>query len=208
MSAIAPEVTRHAHETPDPRRVDLTPIVGANVRRLRTRRGLSLERLSQASGVSRAMLGQIENGQSAPSVNVLWRVAQALEVSLGSLVQPQGPTGPTVLRRADAKRIASDDGAYLTRPLFPVDVPRRSELHEVRLRAAAEHAGESYPPGTTGNLVVCHGQLEIVVGDATFRLEPGDAVHFDANVAHHFRNALGDRELVAFLSLAFAETVG
>ena len=49
---------------------DLAPVVGANLRRLRTKRGLSLEKLSQLSGVSRAMLGQIELGQSAPTINV------------------------------------------------------------------------------------------------------------------------------------------
>ncbi|HYX92177.1 MAG TPA: helix-turn-helix domain-containing protein, partial [Myxococcaceae bacterium] len=37
---------------------DLAPVVGRNLRRLRTHRGLSLERLAKASGVSRAMLGQ------------------------------------------------------------------------------------------------------------------------------------------------------
>jgi DNA-binding XRE family transcriptional regulator len=43
-----------------------TAAVAANLRRLRVRRGLSLERLGQRSGVSRAMLGQIELGQSSP----------------------------------------------------------------------------------------------------------------------------------------------
>ena len=57
---------------------DLAPVVGGNLRRLRTRRGLSLERLAQISGVSRAMLGQIELGQSAPTINVLWKIARAL----------------------------------------------------------------------------------------------------------------------------------
>ena len=45
------------------------PVVGANLRRLRVRRGLSLEKLSKLSNVSRAMLGQIELGQSAPTIN-------------------------------------------------------------------------------------------------------------------------------------------
>jgi mannose-6-phosphate isomerase-like protein (cupin superfamily) len=49
---------------------DLAPVVGANLRRLRTDRGLSLEKLAQLSGVSRAMLGQIELAQSAPTINV------------------------------------------------------------------------------------------------------------------------------------------
>ena len=59
---------------------DLAPVVGGNLRRLRTRRGLSLERLAQISGVSRAMLGQIELGQSAPTINVLWKIARALDI--------------------------------------------------------------------------------------------------------------------------------
>ncbi len=62
-----------AHETsPVPMGTDLAPVVGANLRRLRVKRALSLEKLSKLSGVSRAMLGQIELGQSAPTINVLW----------------------------------------------------------------------------------------------------------------------------------------
>src|SRR4051812_14525722 len=59
---------------------DLAPVVGANLRRLRVRRGLSLERLSKACGVSRAMLGQIELGRSAPTINVVWKIARALDI--------------------------------------------------------------------------------------------------------------------------------
>src|SRR5688572_24249654 len=59
---------------------DLTPIVGGNVKRFRAERGWSLQRLADESGVSRAMLGQIELEQSAPTINVLWKIATALGV--------------------------------------------------------------------------------------------------------------------------------
>jgi DNA-binding XRE family transcriptional regulator len=62
--------------------VDLTPVIGRNLRRLRRRRGLSLERLAKASGVSRAMLGQIELERSTPTINVVWKIATALDVPL------------------------------------------------------------------------------------------------------------------------------
>src|SRR4029077_4639526 len=65
---------------------DLTPILGANRGRLRTRRGLSLERLARASGVSRAMLGQVELGKSTPTINVVWKIARALGVSFSTLI--------------------------------------------------------------------------------------------------------------------------
>src|SRR5688572_27668106 len=79
------EVTREEAVEPE---LDLRAIVGANLRRLRVQRGLSLERLARASGVSRAMLGQIELGQSTPTITVLWKIARALDLSIASLVAP------------------------------------------------------------------------------------------------------------------------
>ena len=88
-TAMATRVEKDNAARPDgpaPEATDLAPVVGANLRRLRTRRGLSLERLAQISGVSRAMLGQIELGQSAPTINVLWKIARALEVTFSALI--------------------------------------------------------------------------------------------------------------------------
>src|SRR6478752_873908 len=82
---------------------DLTPVVGENLHRLRTQRGLSLEKLAQQSGVSRAMLGQIELGQSAPTINVLWKIARGLGVTFSALISGSNAAGPVVLRAAEAK---------------------------------------------------------------------------------------------------------
>src|SRR5512147_1360480 len=89
---------------------DLTPVLGANLRRLRMRRGLSLEKLSRLSGVSRAMLGQIELGQSAPTVNVLWKISTALGVPFSALIGSKQSGGVTVLRSEQAKVLSSHDG--------------------------------------------------------------------------------------------------
>src|SRR5215475_11842708 len=77
---------------------DLAPIVGKNLKRLRSKRGLSLEKLAQASGVSRAMLGQVELGQSAPTINVLWKIARALGVPFSALISSTGSNGTLVLK--------------------------------------------------------------------------------------------------------------
>jgi transcriptional regulator with XRE-family HTH domain len=103
---------------PEPREIapgakDLTPVVGGNLRRLRGQRGLSLERLSQVSGVSRAMLGQVELGQSAPTINVLWKISSALGVPFSALITARGTPGPHVLRGEQAKHLTSHDGAFL-----------------------------------------------------------------------------------------------
>jgi DNA-binding XRE family transcriptional regulator len=71
------------------------PVVGENVRRCRRERGLSLDALAKESGVSRSMLGQIELGQSVPTIHVLWKIAQAFRVPVMDLVTVKDDVVPS-----------------------------------------------------------------------------------------------------------------
>jgi transcriptional regulator with XRE-family HTH domain len=186
---------------------DLTPVVGANLRRLRVKRGLSLERLARASGVSRAMLGQIELGQSTPTINLLWKISRALEVPFSTLVTTAASRVATVLRSKGAKLLTSADGSFTSRALSPFNGPRSIEFYELRLAArGAEHA-EAHPSGTTENLVVSSGSVEIRLGNSKHQLSAGDSILFDADVAHSYVNT-GDEEAVMYLVMTYAERVG
>lgn len=187
--------------------MDLTPIVGANLRRLRLRRGLSLERLAKASGVSRAMLGQIELGQSAPTINVLWKIARALEVPFSALISSRKEGGTVVMPASKAKRLTSHDGKFTSRALFPFDVPRRVEFYELRLAPLSSEEADPHPPGTTENLVVSHGTVEITTGSERHLLATGDSILFEADVPHVYRNP-GNVEAVMYLVMTYAETIG
>ncbi|WNG35616.1 helix-turn-helix domain-containing protein [Archangium violaceum] len=186
---------------------DLAPIVGRNLRRLRTQRGLSLERLAKASGVSRAMLGQIELGQSAPTINVIWKIARALGIPFSALISTTAQTGTRLMRASQSKRLASHDGSFSSRALFPFDEPRRVEFYELRLAAHAEEHADAHPPGTMENLVVTVGTVEIDRGDEHHVLAAGDAILFEADVAHVYRNT-GNVDAVMYLVMTYAETVG
>jgi transcriptional regulator with XRE-family HTH domain len=186
---------------------DLAPVVGANLRRLRTRRGLSLERLAQISGVSRAMLGQIELGQSAPTINVLWKIARALEVTFSALISARTQSGVLVLRSSESKILTSKDRSFSSRALFPFDEPRRVEFYELRLAAGSVEDADAHPPGTTENLVVTAGAIEIDVGGDTHRLDTGDSILFEADTPHAYRNA-GKTEAVMYLVMTYAEEIG
>lgn len=186
---------------------DLAPVVGANLRRLRTRRGLSLERLAQISGVSRAMLGQIELGQSAPTINVLWKIARALEVTFSALISARTQSGALVLRSAESKILTSKDRSFSSRALFPFDEPRRVEFYELRLAGGSVEDADAHPPGTTENLVVTAGTVEIDVAGDTHRLDTGDSILFEADTPHAYRNP-GKGEAVMYLVMTYAEEIG
>jgi transcriptional regulator with XRE-family HTH domain len=187
---------------------DLAPVVGANLRRLRIRRGLSLEKLAQRSGVSRAMLGQIELGQSAPTINVLWKIARALDVTFATLIQAREAGGTTVLKKAQAKVLTSHGGHFSSRALFPFDGPRRAEFYELRLAAGATESADAHAAGTVENLVVVEGQLELQVdrpGHAeTHRLDAGDAIVFEADCPHSYIS-VGGRDCLMYLVMTYAE---
>lgn len=168
------------------------PAIGTGLRRLRTRRGLSLERLARASGVSRAMLSQIELGQSTPSINVLWKIARALELSLSSLVSLAAARPPSVLR-ADAPHVVVANGPALSmRSLCPPGSTRSSELFELHLAPHASETLSADPVGTSKTLVVVSGSLEIELGGETHVLEVGDAFCFESDLEHVLR-ARGER---------------
>lgn len=186
---------------------DLTPVVGGNLRRLRMKRGLSLERLARASGVSRAMLGQIELGQSTPTINVLWKIARALAVPFSALITNRAAGRTTVMAASRAKVLTSHDGAFSSRALFPFDEPRTVEFYELRLGPLSLEQADAHPPGTTENLVVTTGTLEMTVAGERHLLATGDAILFEADVPHQYRNP-GNTELLMYLVMTYTEKSG
>lgn len=184
---------------------EVPPALGPNLRRLRSKRGLSLERLARRSGVSRAMLSQIELGQSAPTINLLWKVARALDVPFSNLIERSNANPPAVLPARSGRLLTNQDGSFSSRALFPIDDHRRRmEFYELRLKGKGEELAHPHPPGTIENLVVTAGAVEIEVDRVGHRLEVGDAIVFGADVPHAYRN-LGGSEAVLYLVMTYSE---
>ena len=183
----------------------LEQLVGVNLARLRAERQLSLDALARASGVSRAMLAQIESGRSVPSIKVLCKVAAALKVSVAAFLRRHALQGFEHLPADRATRVVSSNGRYSARPLYPEGEAATAEFHELRIAPLHTEAGVRRAPGTTVNLVVSEGTLEVSVHDQRQLLATGDAILFDADQPHSLRNP-GDTEARAFRVTVNAET--
>ena len=186
---------------------DVAPVLGANLRRLRVRRGLSLERFASESQVSRAMLSQIELGRSAPTINVVWKITTALGVPFSALISDREQSSPvTVLRASESKVLSNHDGGFTSRALFPFGSPRQVEFYELRLAPGAAEEAQPHAAGTTEYLAVSDGTLELEVSGENVVLGAGDAVVFVADVPHAYRNR-ERREARMFLVMTYAEPV-
>ncbi len=209
MSRVAP--ARAQERAPSPRSAPVTddsaPAVGGNLRRLRIKRGLSLERLARHSGVSRTMLSQIELGQSAPTITTLWKIARSLGVTFSALIARGDDSAPRVLKPGAAKLLTNQDGSFTSRALFPFGEPRRAEFYELRLKPRGFEDASPHPPGTMENLVVTTGAVQIQVAGASYELGAGDAILFVADVPHTYRN-VGAAEAVMYLVMTYTEEIG
>jgi transcriptional regulator with XRE-family HTH domain len=164
--------------------------VAENLRQRRKGRGLSLDDLARASGVSRAALSQIETCKSNPTLGVLWKIAVGLGTPISELIgSPR--SGAVVLRRHDAQLLRSADGKFESRPLAPAGASPLVELYELHLAARSTHASEAHAPGTHEILVVLSGQLRMRVQEETYELAAGDSVAFAADRPHTYENPTG-----------------
>jgi transcriptional regulator with XRE-family HTH domain len=166
---------------------DLARRVGAQLREKRKARGLSLDELAVASGVSRAALSQIELFKSNPSLGVLWKIAVGLGIPFSELIGGQGQ-GVSVLRRTDAQVLRSSDGKMESRPLSPAGSNPWVELYELRLAARASHASDPHASGTREIVVVLSGALNLRVAAEVYELASGDSVSFRADEPHAYEN--------------------
>jgi transcriptional regulator with XRE-family HTH domain len=194
-----------AGEAAEARNENVGAIVGLNLKRLRTRRDLSLDALAKLSGVSRAMLGQIEAGRSVPSINIVFKIARAFDVPFSALLANSWGKKAHILPAETAKTLKSASGQFSTRALFPSGSERKAEFYELRLAAGGIEKSDAHSAGTIENLIVVRGFLEISTGGNRYRLPAGDAFMFQADEPHSYRN-VSDEEALIYLVMTYRES--
>jgi XRE family transcriptional regulator, regulator of sulfur utilization len=97
---------------------NLARFLSTTLKQLRQQRGWSLSRLAEATGVSKAMLGQIERNESSPTVATLWKIATGLNVPFSTFISPPQSATPSVYdpQRRLFRRYCGNHRGYLSKP--------------------------------------------------------------------------------------------
>ena len=177
--------------------------LSSRVTELRKKRGLTLEQLAAASGVSRSMLSQIERGKANPTLAVTLRIAQAFGMNIADLVdQPWTASRIEVVRADDASQLFRDDHDCRIRTLSPLNMEKNVEFYEIRLAPGARLQSAAHFDGTRELLTVTQGHARISAGENRCELGPGDSAHYHADLVHTIENS-GEGELVSFLVVTY-----
>lgn len=182
----------------------LNELIAARVRQLRSARAMSLEALSDRSGVSRSMISLIERGETSPTAVVLEKLAAGLNVSLASLFdEPQREARP-VARRDEQQQWRDPASGYVRRNVSPSGFASPIEIVEVEFPPGARVAFENAARDVRVDqqVWVLDGCIEIIVGKETHRLNAGDCLAFvlDRPTAFHNPTRKAARYAVVIVS--------
>jgi len=163
--------------------------VGERMRGLRAQRGLTIEALSDLSGVSRAMISKVERGEASPTAALLARLCSALGVSLSVFFDPSGPVSP-VARRDQQPVWRDPETGYLRRVVAPPGTGSRVDVVEVEFPPGAEirFPGQQASRRQSQHVWIFEGEMELSVGDTVMTLKAGDCLHMNVGDVHGFAN--------------------
>ncbi len=173
--------------------------LGEKIRKLRQERRLTLQELSELSGLSKPLLSQIENDQVIPPLATLLKIAKGLRVGIHYFFEEEGDRQKFVLVRGDegpmsSRRPKSDlTQGYLYRPLAPGVRHKEIEPFLVEFQNTEwddsfyyRHPGEEF-------IYLVEGELEFHYAGETMLLKPGDSVYYDSSEPHGYVS-VGDRK--------------
>src|SRR5688572_23725826 len=173
--------------------------LGNNIRQLREARTMTQEQLAKVDCATRPTWANLESGAANPTLSVLVKVANALQVPLEELIGPQ---------RAVVKLYKSDSlpvrerGKVRVRRLLPETIAGL-EIDRMELPPGSYMSGIPHTAGTREYLTCESGRIQLTVAGSSWELSPGDVVVFRGDQKHAYRNA-SSHNTVAYTVVAFA----
>ena len=179
--------------------------IGKNVNAHRKRLGLSLDQLSRASGVSKAMLSQVEQQKANPTVAVLMKIALAMNLQLTDVVDSaQAADILQVISRDDPKALYRSAGGLTVRTLSPLSLEKDIEFYQLVIDRGRSMDSESHFKGTEEFVTIHAGHVELSVGERKLVMRAGDSAHYRSDVAHRIENT-GRGKAVCYLVVKYRE---
>ncbi|OKJ70092.1 helix-turn-helix domain-containing protein [Streptomyces sp. CB02460] len=166
----------------------LTQSLARNLKRWRGERGFTLDQLAARAGVSRGMIIQIEQARTNPSVGTTVKLADALGVSITTLLDYEQGSPVRLVPPAQTVRLWSTDAGSSTTLLVGTDARGPFELCAWRLMPGEGSRSDPHPEGTVELLHVTAGTLTLVVADTPYEMGAGTSATFEAHHPHGYRN--------------------
>ncbi len=157
--------------------------VGKKIKKARTQKKVSFDRLANETGFTVEYLKKIETGKEIPPVGALLQISRALELDSGYLLREQETN---LRKRVKAYTKRTENYAYTT--LTPGAENKHLKAFKVTVDALKDHKGVGYQHEGEEFVYVLSGRMEIIVGEHINKLKSGDSLHFNSGIRHKMKN--------------------
>jgi XRE family transcriptional regulator, regulator of sulfur utilization len=166
------------------------PSVGRNIQRIRKQQQLTLGVLGERSGVSKAMLSQIESEKVNPTVATVWKIARGLEVDLDALLKGTGaPVRKFLVTRRDEARTLEPAGEGLhIRVLSPLAMAEDLEIYLLTFEPGGTLRSQPHAPQTEEYVTVLDGRVRVSAGEKSVEMEAGEFIIYSCDIEHAIEN--------------------
>lgn len=163
-------------------------VIAKNLKAYRDREKLSLEKTAELTGVSKTMIGQIERGESVPTITTLWKMANGLKIPFTALIKE--PEAEALLVSKDDKQaLSEDDGKYKVYPCFPFEDGRPYEVYTVEIEKGGFLKADPHKEGTEELFTVFEGEVTLSIENREHLVKCGDSIRFKADKPHSYLNS-------------------
>jgi transcriptional regulator with XRE-family HTH domain len=165
-------------------------MLGDRLRDLRAQHGLTLRQLAQQADVSPALLSQIENGATDPSLATLRKLARVFDASIAALFADPDAPEVHVSRPGSRPRLSAPRGQIAYDRL----TPGRGDLEVLQADLSPGDASspEPWSHPSTECTVVLAGEIVAEINGEKHRLAEGESITFDSRLPHRYRNDSAD----------------
>ncbi len=163
--------------------------LGIRLSSLRKRKKMTLDDLSNKSGVSKSILSQIERDLSNPTVTTISRISKALDEKLSDFfLKIEGEDANKIETSKETPSITSKDGLCELSILGAGETVNWLQWYILEMKPRGILDSRSHGPKTFENLTILDGQIEVIYGDKIEKLSKGDTFRFQSNRDHKLKN--------------------
>lgn len=167
---------------------EINQIIASRLKKLRQEKQWSLDKTAEMTGVSKAMLGQIERLESSPTIATLWKIANGFNTSFSQFLTewPEKKSQNLSLAQSSLSDISNDKIHIST--LFAYDHQLQCEIFKIDLLPGCEHLSLPHQEQVIEHILVLEGTLEVYFDHQWHALKKGQAIQFNAHQPHGYRN--------------------
>ncbi len=180
--------------------------LGKTIQRLRKAYNLSLSELAEQSGVAKSIISQIERNETNPTLATIWRLSQALDVSI-ERVLATSEEEPFIQKssKADTPILLSDDGKVRLAIIGWIKTVEWLQWYDVQAEPGGVLDSDGHQRGSVECLSVLDGEFEVEVGGVAQRAKSGETLRYRCDRSHSVRcigDAPGQATMVCILKAA------